>query len=410
MPLPGEFIEAKNILSERLLRPRKISEVHGVGVGKAGANIFHLRIYVTDLKAQGLPQQLAVALKLNSPILPTLPSFKLGSGFAVQFPAMPWLKDAIVDVIQSPRAVLGATPVTTENNDPPDRTDGDDCNYKSPLNPLPAGVSVWRNGSAEKGTIGYFCKVSGSTAKYLLSCNHVLVPPANSASSKGTTKIMRNGKAGAAEIGKLYDFIKLTHILPGPFPNTNWSPSLVNRVDAAIATMNLKLNPSTTLTVSPTITGGVKMKSMTAPEYEMIVSKHGYSSCWTGGGQIDDILCDFAVLNDATPQWEFLFVDQFRIVKKNAAGQIVRFAKKGDSGSLIFTVDETVTPKVNQAVGLLFAVGNKFVSLAKMENIDHSGDVEFTLATPIITVLDELSNATGKTVTLTNVEPPTSAA
>jgi hypothetical protein len=404
MPLPSEFRVAKNILSERLLQPRSIPEVHGVGVGKAGPDEYHLRIYVTNLKAPDLRQQLSVALKLNSPMMPSLPSFKLGSGFASQFPGMGWLTDAIVDVIQSPRAIFGATAVTTPTNDPPERTD-DDCNYQSPLNPLPAGVSVWWSGSPKKGTISYFCTISGSTTKYLLSCNHVLVPSSNSASLRGTTKILRHGDNGPVEIAKLHEFVELKRVSASQTPQ--------NRVDAAMAAMNAKLNASTTLIVSPRLTGGVKMTAMTLPEYGMIVSKHGYASCWTGGAKIDDILCDFAVLTDTTPQLEFFFVDQFRIIKKNAAGDIIRFAKKGDSGSLIFTVDETVTPKVNRAVGLLFAVGNKFASLGRADTVDHSGDVEYTLATPITTVLTELANklGSGKTVSLINVPlTPASAA
>lgn len=396
MPVPINIREAKDIISDRLLRPRKISEVHGVGVAKVGVGSFHLRIYVTNLNAQDLPERLSGALELNGPAFPALPSFPLGLNFANQFPGKPWLENLVVDVVQSPRSVLAVAASTTPN----DLARDPNCKFLTPLNPLPAGLSVGRSGSSEIGTIGFFCKDSQPTPnKYLVSCSHVLAgsTTSNFSAAKGT-KILRNPLSSSSDyIGKLQEFITLTSIVPGTFPQTNWSPSLVNRADAAIAKMNAKINEDRkpvgpAMGISPWVIGPVKMSGTVAPDPGLMVTKHGFASCTTEG-EIDDPLCDFAVLNNASPQMEFLFVDQFRIVRqdKNDPPNIIRFATNGDSGSLIYTVTNAGTSTVNNPVGLLFAVGNKLASLGPKDILEHSGDVEYALATPVATVLSELN-------------------
>jgi hypothetical protein len=399
MPIPVNFRDAKNILSLRLLQPRKLSGVHGVGVGKVGANVFHLRIYVTDLNADGLSQMLSFHLQLNGAGFPPLPSFTLGPGFADQFPGKPWLKDVVVDVIQAPRAKFGGGNLPTP---PPENLErSGDCKSLVGLNPFPAGLSVWKDSSKEVGTIGFFCKDGQSPAnKYLVSCNHVLAgsPSSNFTAAVGT-RILRHGPSSKPPtwIGKLHEFVPLNSIDSGDFPQTAWDPSLVNRADVAVALMNPRMNndnKQAKLEISPWVVGPVKMPgTFLAPDIGVAVTKHGFASCTTEG-LIDDSLCDFAVLNTADPQREFLFVDQFRIIRPhpNDPSKFIRFAKEGDSGALVYNVKTTTTATINKAVGLLFAIGNRSESMSPQDILEHSGEIDYALATPMTTVLNELND------------------
>jgi hypothetical protein len=170
-----------------------------------------------------------------------------------------------------------------------------------------------------------------------------------------------------------------------------WTAPDINEVDAAIA----KMDKATAADVRVTKSGAnIKMSDMIEPVDAGSVSKHGFTSCWTGG-EIDDVECDFIALEkDVSDPREIFFKNQFRIVKRAETGiAINRFAGPGDSGSLIYTSD---TSGINSAVGLVLAVGDARTSLNRLDfAANQLGDVDYTLGTPITVVINRLNEKLG---------------
>jgi hypothetical protein len=398
MPIPGEFVEGKDILSIRLLRTRIFRGIHGVGVGKLGPDKFQLRVYVTDIKAKGLPQALAKALAL--PAVPDVSTpFSLIDNL-LPAPDRQILKTKTLAVVRAPRASLAAGPWVFNRIDP-------NCSYATGMNAIPAGLSVWwakttaPTAKGPTGTIGYYCRNVPSVLlnptdppppPYLLSCNHVIVPPYvnNAVNNWSPVTIKRHDNKS---IAKLHEFVSVKY---GPLHSDanppDWTEPNINSVDAAIALMNTPSLASVRMTSKPSLT--IKMADMVEPVDAVgKVSKHGFTSCWTSG-DIDDVLCDFVTLEPGNNPREIYFKDQFRVVKLDLPTNTVsRFAGPGDSGSLLYTTEGTGSSQVNTAVGMLIAVGD---SLASLNHIDFPGalpgDIDYTLATPIGTVIEKLND------------------
>ena len=124
-------------------------------------------------------------------------------------------------------------------------------------------------------------------------------------------------------------------------------------------------------------------------EPEMPVTKHGVATCWTDG-VVESIDCDFTMGYTGR---SLLMANQFRIVGYDADGNVVRFARGRDSGSLVIRpVEDAGVVTEYRATGLLFAIG-KFVEVPEMiEGLMTLllGD-PYTLASPIDVVIDELN-------------------
>jgi hypothetical protein len=387
MAVPVEIRNAKRFLSTSLLQNSRFPGIHGVGIGKSGDK-FRLRVYVTDAKAVDLPQILKKALVLTD--LPKLPVFIFKH---------PQFGEIETEVVGAAPAILAAATAPAEPEFPPRPND---CAYKKHFTSVPAGVSVWyrqTTSSPVRGTIGYYCKAqTGAGAKpLLLTCNHVIVRP-----DAVEPDVMRHGAGSTVSwIATLKEQIDLQY-RPATLPaNAPWPLSSVNYVDAAVAEMrtpNFSADVRVTSPASATIKiGGVDAFQNITHHWN--VSKHGYATCWTGG-IIDDVDCDCFVKEAIAPNRQMFFKEQIRIIRRRADNSIVRFAIGGDSGSLVFRKTGQSGPLANQAVGLLFAIGDKLASLDRFEDLDHVGQSPYALVNPIEVVLAKLGAKMGVTLSL----------
>lgn len=387
MAVPQEIRDAKNFLSTSLLQNRRFPGIHGVGIGKS-AGKFCLRIYVTDAKAGDLPQILQKALVQAD--LPKLPVFIFRH---------PQFGSIETEVVSAAPARMAAATAPAEPEFPPRPSD---CAYKKHFTSVPAGVSVWypqETSNPLRGTIGYYCKAqSGAGAKpLLLSCNHVIVKPGGA-----DTRILRHGSGSTVSwIASLKEKIDLKYRPPALAANDPWPLSATNFVDAAVAEMRIP-NFSADVRITSPASAPIKIGGVDAfanITHHWAVSKHGYTSCWTGG-IIDDVDCDCFVSEAIAPYRQMFFKEQIRILRRRTDNSIVRFAIGGDSGSLVFRKTGQSGSLANHAVGLLFAIGDKLTSLDRFEDIDNVGQSHYALANPMEKVLAQLGAKMGVTLKL----------
>lgn len=386
MAVPKEIRDAKNLLSTLLLQKSRFPGIHGVGIGKT-AGKFRLRIYVTDGNAVDLPQILKSALKQGD--LPKLPVFVF---------THPQFGNIETEVVSAAPARMAAATAPVE----PEFTRTADCAYKKHFTSVPAGVSVWyrqdETTTPEIGTIGYYCKAQGvaGAKALLLSCNHVIVKPDGT-----TTDVLRHRSTSTVSwIASLKEQIELQYPPADLADSDPWPDSAINYVDAAVAQMR---TPNFSADVRITSATTIKMSGVdafNAITHHWAVSKHGFSTCWTGAW-IDDVDCDCFVTEAIAPYRQMFFKEQIRILRRRTDNSIVRFAKGGDSGSLVFRKTGSANgPFTYQAVGLLFAMGDRTEPLVRFEDLDKVGQSHYALANPMEKVLAHLGAKMGVTLNL----------
>jgi hypothetical protein len=217
--------------------------------------------------------------------------------------------------------------------------------------PVPIGISAGHV-DVTAGTIA--CRVSRGCHKYALSNAHVF---ANENAGEVGDHILQPGPIDGGidpddVIGTLYESVPII---------MSTSPSVNNRVDAAIIATDASLVGTATRTPSY----GSPRSVTAAPQLDLNVQKFGRTS-WATKGSISGINGTFNVgYTSGTAR----FVGQIVIIP--AEGK-TSFSKPGDSGALIVVDGGTDDRK---PVGLLFASAN---------------DNSFTLANPIDEVLAAL--------------------
>jgi len=209
-------------------------------------------------------------------------------------------------------------------------------NYSSPLK---AGLSCSADLINNIGTLGFFCKLRSapeSSDIYICSNNHVL-------SALNTLPIGYNivhpsnqhADPNQANIGYLYDSIMM-----------HSGANMYNYVDAAVAKLDSSVQYDTDICCIGPVNG------YTSPNERMSVHKHGCKTGYTIG-EVKIIRTDVQISSGGV---DYMFKDQI-YVESTSGGNA--FADKGDSGSLVLSVED------NDAVGLLFATtddGSAFIN------------------------------------------------
>lgn len=332
MPQNNELIEAKNALSENLLRGEfplqntisvtaaaesARSNVHAVGVGRK-----IVEGKVTDEKCV----RIYVLRKLPRSVLSenaVLPS---------EFAGIP------TDIIESPPAFITGRkkPHGSQDavNDEPQLADESSCTVdrKRRQRPVIGGISSGHF-TITAGTLGYFCRSvrSGDNPNeiYALSNNHVYADvnrgmPGDALLQPGPA----DGGTNADRFAELSRFVRIR--LGG---------TDTNLVDAAIGRI-LPENFST-----PQICSIGRIDGVGDAVENMRVRKHGRTSGYTEGNITDESYDALVGMDHGDPSVVAKFVNQMRI---EVTPPFTAFGLGGDSGSLV------VGPG-NRAIGLYFA-------------------------------------------------------
>jgi hypothetical protein len=343
MAIPDEFMQAKQVLSARLLRVA-LNEgvmargrtfvvagalvnagrnVHAVGVGR---KVVHGR--VTD--------QLAVRLFVVQKIAPSL------------LPPRDRLPESIdgvpTDVIESapaflftrrPRraAIAGgvapAAPFSAHDATAPQCSQ----DRQTQQRPVVAGIST-AHYDVTAGTIGYFCRSTRQgddpTRVYVLSNNHVFANvnkgvPGDELYQPGPA----DGGTAADHFAKLERFVRL-----------NLASSPANRVDGAIGALMEGVEYRAEVCSIGAITGTAQATD------QMAVRKHGRTTGYTEGVVTDETYDAVVGMDPSDPSVVAAFTNQMRIAPTSAYPAI---GLGGDSGSLV------VEQAGQNAVGLYFA-------------------------------------------------------
>lgn len=396
MPTLEQFKAVKQKISAFLLSPlRQVETIHGVGVGRDEANNYHVRIYVTQHEPRAL-ELLVGALGLPA-LPPTFPVFYTENGERYE-----------IREILCPIATLAVTTAPMQ-----DYKQSNDCRRDKPLykggikktgdlDALSPGISIGLD-DGTIGTIGYFCTKNGEspTKTYILSNCHVLSKLTPTSGQSGPTIVRSVRTANGLTDAEIATLLQAGAVqLATGNSNTSYPP---NKLDAAIALAKVACDPDLpgkgkfkgkVEKLYYRVTGAVPKDSTgrTSVPVKQRVSKHGYTSCWTGGF-IDDVDCDFLLKLDDSGQKVF-FVNQFRIQGlekiEHENEKKVTFATRGDSGSLVFQNPSSALKKGENKVlasALVFAIGYD-------PEIWNAADIDpntiYTLATPISVVEGEL--------------------
>jgi len=347
MPLPNDVLEAKKVMSARLLsaaaergvigRSRTLSvmaasaaagnNVHAVGVGHkiVEGNLTDspcIRLYVV--------QKLAETLLSKNDLLPSevdgVPTDVIEAAPAFFLPN---------DMDVNAPVVAAAAACTTAR--------------RNRQRPIMAGISA-AHFQVTAGTISCFCRSTrdgdDGEATYVLSNNHVFAD-VNKA-HKGDDLFQpgpADGGTKADQFASLHRFVRIR--LGGKKPN---------RVDAAIGKISpeVQIDPQI-CTIGPI--AGIGMAEETMP-----VCKHGRTTGYTEGAVFDPSVDALVGMDHSDPSIVALFQNQLRI---NVAAPFPAFGLGGDSGSLV------VNKETHEAVGLYNAgpAGGEYGLANRIEDV-----------------------------------------
>lgn len=328
MPISSDLIQAKQVLSARLLRAsaqaanfgllptfsmaiaaeRASRNVHAVGIGRK----------IVQGKATG---DLSVRMYVIQKIAP--------SALAPR-DRLPEQVDGVpTDVIQAPLAFLAAkkrVPAAAAASLCTDQR-------QATVRPLIAGIST-SHPAVTAGTLAYFCRSTrhgdDPSAIFVLSNNHIY---ANLNRASAGDPLYQpgsiDGGTPASAIATLHRWAPLA--LDGSTPN---------RVDAAIGA----LNPGVPFTAECCSIGVISGTAYATEGFA--VRKHGRTSGFAEGVVTDELIDALVAMDHSDPSVVALFQNQMRLAPTPPYSAI---GLGGDSGSLV------VASATREAVGLYFA-------------------------------------------------------
>jgi hypothetical protein len=327
MPVPNNVLEAKRMMSARLLsagaergvigRFRTLSvmaaaasagnNVHAVGVGHKIVDgkltdLLAVRLYVV--------QKLAESLLSNEDVLPT------------EINGIP------TDVIESAPAFF--LPNDTNDNTPVAAAAACTNARRSLQRPVMAGIST-AHFQVTAGTISCFCRSIADgddpDATFVLSNNHVYADVNKAHIGDDLFQPgPADGGTGADRIANLHRFVPIQLGGQGP-----------NRVDAAIGKMLPGVEIDSQICTVGHVAGTIAGEEGTA------VCKHGRTTGYTEGSVFDPSVDALVGMDHNDPSIVALFQNQLRI---NVAPPFPAFGLGGDSGSLV------ISRETHEAVGL----------------------------------------------------------
>jgi hypothetical protein len=397
-----ECVNVKDLLSDSLLVPGIVSDIFGIGVGIERkcdfvrkvvlAAEYHVRIYASSNFDQHQRVLLSEALKMPVPNgFPFEAAINLREASPIGKASLPVKFKHVV----APRPRFASEiPVHKDscyniNNSTLNEVEAGIGEMSLASQDIYPGISITCAGMA--GTLGYFVRKNGQN--YLLSNSHVI---AAFGDASGPLDVEFNSQI-IANVSNPADFkieFGKTIMKNGKnayFPYTR---------DAAIALLDPNLKPRIEIVNRYPANTKIlqsfvaKKNGRTNPEKSMFVSKHGAKTCETGGW-IDDVDCDFMLDNDNDSGIKYAkFVKQFRVIRTTDSnvsidGKNSSFASGGDSGSLVFDNDRSITPWKHRAIGLLFAVGSD-MAFSKITRDPTKNTRDYAVVTPISEIQTKL--------------------
>ena len=305
MPLPNDVLEAKRMMSVRLLSAGALGGVvgrsHTLSVMAAAAAAGN------NVHAVGVGHKMVNGQLTDEPCIRLYVVQKLAESVLANDDLLPSTVDGIAtDVIEAaPAFFLAAAPCTTAR--------------RSRQRPVMAGISA-AHFRVTAGTISCFCLSTDAEdseeAVFVLSNNHVFADTNKGVAGDDLYQAGRaDGGTNVDRIATLHRFVPIT--LGGQTPN---------RVDAAIG----KMLPGVT-TDSQICTIG-QINGAGVAEENMPVCKHGRTTGYTEGTVFDPSVDALIGMDHNNPSLVALFQNQLRI---DVAAPFLAFGLSGDSGSLV---------------------------------------------------------------------------